>query len=511
MRERTIFLGIDVGTSGSKAILIDATGSVLAKSLIEYQLHTPKPLWSEQNPHDWWQATVQAIQNVLTISKTEASDISCIGLTGQMHGLVLLDQAGEVLRPAILWNDQRTGAQCDKIHNRVGIQRVIEITGKPALTGFTAPKILWVREHEPHIYKSILTILLPKDYIRYRLTGSLLTDVADASGTSLFDVGQRTWSDEMIQSLDITHSWLPEAHESPVISARVDNTGSKVTGLLEGTPVVAGAGDQAAEAVGCGIVNQDVISVTVGTSGVVFAAMPTYDREKIGELHGYCHAVPNMWHVMGVMLSAGGSLRWYRDNLVRVKSRNSEEHDISDYDALIKETAAIPPGCEGLLFLPYLMGERTPYADPLARGAFIGLTMRHTRAHLTRAVLEGIAFGLKDSLERARKLGIKFQKIRISGGGARSKSWREIMANVFQSDVTTVNVTEGAAYGAALLAATGGGAFDSVPEAVNAMVLDVDNTKPGESQEIYQSYYQQYSELYPALSHSFHTISALDA
>jgi len=337
-----------------------------------------------------------------------------------------------------------------------------------------------------------------------------LTDVADASGTSLFDVSQRDWSDEMIQALDISRAWLPDVHESPVISSRVHTEGANATGLREGTPVVAGAGDQAAEAVGCGIVGQDAISVTVGTSGVVFAAMPSYDHIQTGILHGYCHAVPDMWHVMGVMLSAGGSLRWYRDNLGQCNTLISEERQLSSYDALIKDISTIPPGCEGLIFLPYLTGERTPHADPLARGAFIGLTMRHTRAHIIRAVLEGVAFGLRDSLELIRILGIQYKRIRISGGGARSGLWRHIMADVFQSDISTVNVMEGAAFGAALLAAVGVGAFSSVSEAVSAIICDVETTTPSDAQTIYQSYYQLYRELYPALAPSFHSISTLD-
>ncbi|MEE8460243.1 MAG: xylulokinase, partial [Phycisphaerales bacterium] len=434
-------------------------------------------------------ATVASIKQVLAEANAEPGRISGIGLTGQMHGLVLLDDSGTVLRPAILWNDQRCAAECDEIHTRVGRDRLIARTGKPALAGFTAPKILWVRAHEPAVFSAATTMLLPKDFVRYRLSGRKLSDVADASGTSLFDVGERRWSDEIVDALEVPRAWLPEVTESPVISSAVSADGAAVSGLLQGTPVVAGAGDQAAEAVGCGIVDDGAVSVTIGTSGVVFAATRQMTTDTAGLLHAYCHAAPGLWHIMGVMLSAGGSLRWYRDTIGG-----------EPYDKLTAAAAAVPAGCEGLLFLPYLTGERTPHADPLARGAFVGLTLRHGKAHLTRAVLEGVTFGLKDSLLLVRELGVDVSRVRVSGGGARSAMWRQLMADVFNLEVVTVNVTQGAAFGAALLAGVGIGAWPGVVEATRAVVRETDSVSPGADAAVYQDVYLRYRKLYPALA-----------
>ena len=367
MAERDLLLGIDVGTGGCKALLVDSRGEVIADATTEYPLSTPKALWSEQDPEHWWQATIAGITQVLAGANVEPGRIAGVGLTGQMHGLVLLDDGGEVLRPAILWNDQRCGEQCDEIHRRLGRDSVIRRTGKPVLTGFTAPKILWVRAHEPEVYRAVARVLLPKDFVRYRLTGTFLSDVTDASGTSLFDVGERRWSDEILEALQIPRAWLPEVTESPVASAAVSAAGACKTGLVEGTPVVAGAGDQAAEAVGCGVVEDGRVSITIGTSGVVFAATETCQLDLNGQLHSYCHAIPGMWHVMGVMLSAGGSLRWFRDTLGGEEITQAADRSIDPYDVLIEGASTIQPGCEGLLFLPYLTGERTPYADPNAR------------------------------------------------------------------------------------------------------------------------------------------------
>ena len=488
MAERDLLLGIDVGTGGCKALLIDPRGAVLASAMTEYPLSTPRPLWSEQDPERWWQATIASITQVLAAAKAEPRRVAGIGLTGQMHGLVLLDDAGAALRPAILWNDQRCAAECDEIHARIGRETVIARTGKPALTGFTAPKILWVRTHEPEIFSAATAMLLPKDFVRYRLTGRKLSDVADASGTSLFDVGARRWSDEIVDALDIPSAWLPEVTESPVASSVLDADGAAATGLLEGTPVVGGAGDQAAEAVGCGIVDDGAVSVTIGTSGVVFAATGGMTPDPAGRLHAYCHAAPGLWHVMGVMLSAGGSLRWYRDTIGG-----------EPYETLIGAAASVPAGCEGLLFLPYLTGERTPHADPHARGAFVGLTLRHDKPHLTRAVLEGVIFGLKDSLQLVRELGVNVSRVRVSGGGARSAMWRRMMADVFDLDIVTVNVTQGAAFGAALLAGAGTGVWPGVVEATRAVVRETDSVSPGPDVAVYEACYQQYRELYPTL------------
>ncbi len=500
-------LGIDVGTSGSKAILIDADGAVKASVTTEYPLHTPQPLWAEQNPSDWWAATVASIKQVLENSGVVAADVAGVGLTGQMHGLVLLDGQGEVLRPCIMWNDQRTAAQCAAITEKVGLDNVLRLTGNPILPGFTAPKIVWVREHEPDVYAKVAKVLLPKDYARYRLTGGFFGEVSDASGTSMFDVGQRRWSDDMLQALEVPREWLPEVTESPEVSACVSAEAAAETGLLEGTPVVGGGGDQAAQAVGTGIVAEGVVSATLGTSGVVFAASDSYRVEPQGRLHAFCHAVPGMWHLMGVMLSAAGSFRWYRDTLGQEEVAQARETGRDAYDILTEAAAEVAPGCEGLLFLPYLTGERTPYPDPNARGVFFGLTLRHGKQHLTRAVLEGVSYGLLDSLELMRALGLSIEQVRASGGGARSSLWRQILADVFDAEIVTVNVTEGAAYGAALLAGVGAGVYASVPEACEAAIRLTGRTEPGPAVSVYADYYPRYRALYPALAPEFAAIA----
>ena len=492
MTDRDLLLGIDVGTGGCKALLVDSRGEVIAHATTEYPLSTPKPLWCEQDPEQWWSATSASIKKVLATANVEPGRVAGVGLTGQMHGLVLLDGHGEVLRPAILWNDQRCAEQCDEIHAMIGRETMIARTGKPVLTGFTAPKILWVRTHEPEVFRAAASMLLPKDFVRYRLTGMFQSDVTDASGTSLFDVGERRWSDEILETLHIPRAWLPEVTESPVACGAVSADGALVTGLVEGTPVVAGAGDQAAEAVGCGVVDDGSVSITIGTSGVVFAATRAFTPDPAGRLHAYCHATAGLWHVMGVMLSAGGSLRWYRDML-----------GSDSYDTLIEAAAGVEPGCEGLLFLPYLSGERTPHADPHARGAFVGLTLRHGRSHLTRAVLEGITFGLKDSLELAGALGVAVTRVRVSGGGARSAMWRQLMADILNVEVATVNVTRGAAFGAALLAGVGVGAWPGVVDAARSVVRETDLLRPGADRSVYDECYRRYRALYPALAPTF--------
>jgi xylulokinase len=420
-----------------------------------------------------------------------------------MHGLVLLDQYGEVLRPCIMWNDQRTAAQCTAITEKVGAQRVLKLTGNPILPGFTAPKIVWVRQEEPDVFGQVAKVLLPKDYVRYRLTGDFLTEVSGASGTSLLDVGRRRWSDEMIGALEIPRGWLPEVTESPEVSAHVSTHAARRTGLLEGTPVVGGAGDQAAQAIGTGVVVEGIVSATLGTSGVVFAASEQYRVEPEGRLQAYCHAVPGMWHLMGVMLSAAGSLRWYRDTLTDAAHADPDQPERDPYEALLEPAARVAPGCEGLIFLPYLSGERHPHPDPNARGAFMGLTLRHSKAHLTRSVLEGVSYGLLDLLELMRALGLSIEQVRASGGGARSPLWRQILADVFGTEMVTVNVTEGAAYGAALLAGVGAGVYPSVPEACKAVIRLTDSVEPGPATAVYADYYPLYRALYPALASEF--------
>lgn len=496
-------MGIDVGTTGAKALLIDADGAVEASTTTEYPMTTPRPLWAEQEPADWWAAAVTSIQRVLKKGDVSPERVIGVGLTGQMHGLVLLDAQGDVLRPCIMWNDQRTGEQCAQITQAVGEDNILRLTGNPVLPGFTAPKILWVRQHEPHVYEQVTKALLPKDYVRYRLTGEFFSEVSDASGTSLFNVGQRRWSDEMLKALDIPGAWLPEVTESPEVSAKVNTWAARECGLLAGTPVVGGAGDQAAQAVGTGIVTEGLLSVTLGTSGVVFAASGNYRVEPEGKLHAFCHAVPGMWHLMGVMLSAGGSFRWYRDTLGDLERAEAAESNRDAYQILTEEAARVSPGCEGLIFLPYLSGERTPHADPNARGVFFGLTLRHDKAHLTRAVLEGVSYGLRDSLELMRDLGLSIEQVRASGGGARSPLWRQILADVFDTELATVDVTEGAAYGAALLAGVGVGAHQTVTDACDVAIKVSGRVEPSSAASTYADYYPRYRSLYPALAPEF--------
>jgi xylulokinase len=504
----TYFLGIDVSTTGAKALIIDEQGSVAATHTTEYPLSTPKPLWSEQDPHDWWNGACASIKAALSKANLSGEALSAIGLTGQMHGLVMLDKSDQVLRPAILWNDQRTGPQCEEITVRVGgLDRLLALTGNQVLPGFTAPKIVWVRENEPAVYEKTTHILLPKDYVRFLLTGEYATEVSDASGMSLLDVEKRAWSKEMLSALDIPTAWLPTCTESDQVSGRISESAAKATGLRVGTPVVGGGGDQAAQAVGSGIVTSGVISVTSGTSGVVFAHSDHYAAEPQGRLHAFCHAVPGKWHYMGVMLSAGGSFRWLRDAIGDVEKTAAQLIGVDPYELLTQEAAAAPVGSEGLLFLPYLTGERTPYPDPQARGAFVGLTLRHGKAHLVRSVLEGVSFGLRDSLDLIKGLGVPIAQVRASGGGARSAVWRQIQADVFGTELVLVNVTEGAAYGAALLAGVGAGAYRSVEEAVNATVKITDHTAPITANvKEYETLYPAYRGLYPALKETFHSL-----
>jgi xylulokinase len=489
------FLGIDTSTTSSKALLIDERGDVIAVASSPHTLQTPRPLWSEQNPQEWWNAAVMSIRAVFGKAGISRESIGAVGLTGQMHGLVLLDEVGNVLRPAILWNDQRTQSQCDEIHQRIGRERFIQITGNVALTGFTAPKILWVKENEPDVYAKAKHVLLPKDYVRYKLTGEYAMDKADGSGTVLFDLKSRDWSREVLDALGIDASWMPPTFEGPEFTGYVNEEAASITGLKVGTPVAAGGGDQAAQAVGVGAVEPGVVALTVGTSGVVFATTPSALIERMGRLHAFCHAVPGMWHFMGVMLSAAGSLQWYRDTLA----------SNMDFDELLKEAEAVPAGCEGLQFLPYLSGERTPYPDPLARGAFIGLTVRHNRAHMTRAVLEGVSFGLKDGFTLIQNAGLgQITQVRASGGGTKSALWKQILASVLEAELVTVNTTEGAAYGAALLAGVGAGAWSDVVSACNVAVKLTGSTMPDPAQvDAYRKAYPLYQELYPALKSNF--------
>ena len=482
---------------------------MVASATTEYPLSTPRPLWSEQTPEDWWQGACASIQAVLRHAGLRGKDVSGVGLTGQMHGLVLMNRSGEVLRPAILWNDQRTGPQCGEITDRIGgLGELLKLTGNAVLPGFTAPKILWVRQNEPAVYERAAHVLLPKDYVRYRLTSEYATEVSDASGTSLLDVARRRWSPQMLSALEIPVHMLPRCTESPEVSGKIEGPAARASGLKAGTPVVGGAGDQAAQAVGSGIITPGVISVTLGTSGVVFAHSETFFAEAQGRLHAFCHAVPRKWHLMGVMLSAGGSFRWLRDALGETERSAALRTGEDPYDLLTREAAGAPVGCDGLLFLPYLTGERMPHPDPTARGAFVGLTVRHRKGHIVRSVLEGVAFGLRDSLEMIKGLDVPIQQVRVSGGGARSPLWRQIHADVFGAELVMVNVTEGAAYGAALLAAVGAGVYASVDEAVGRTVHVTHSTSPiPENVRRYGELYSIYRSLYPALRPAFQALA----
>ena len=487
-------LGIDVSTTATKAVLLDEAGVVRATGVAEYGFATPRPLWSEQDPSLWWAATPAAIRGALASAGLRAEEVVAVGLTGQIHGAVLLDAAGDVLRPAILWNDQRTGAECELIRAAVGPRRLIEITGNDALPGLTAPKLVWVRRHEPEVWRRIAHLLLPKDYVRLRLTGDYAVDVADGAGTLLFDLAARTWSAEVVAALGIDPAWLPATFEGPAVTGVVTAEAAAATGLRPGTPVVAGGWDQAANAVGVGVVAPGTMALSLGTSGVVFAPTDRPIFDPLGRVHAFCHALPDRWHFMSVMLSAAGSLRWFRDAFAPGEA----------YGDLVAAAGAVPAGSNGLLFLPYLSGERSPHPDPLARAAFVGLTLGHDLRHLTRAVLEGVAFGLRDGLDLMVAAGLPAPvQIRASGGGTASPLWRQILADVLNAEIATVATTEGAAYGAALLAAVGAGWFTDVESATSALVVATPAAQPGPEASRYAEIHGLYQRLYPALAPTF--------
>ncbi len=489
-------IGLDTSTTATKAVVIDRSGGVVATGIAEYGYEVPRPMWSEQDPGLWWNGAIAAIRSALARG-IDANDVVAVGLTGQMHGAVLLDRGGTVLRPAILWNDQRTAKACDAIRDAVGPERLIEITGNDALTGFTAPKLVWVRDHEPEVWARVAHVLLPKDYVRFRLTDRYVLDKADGSGTLLFDLAARDWSPEVLAALRIDPAWLPPTCEGPEVTAHISTFAANATGLRAGTPVVAGGGDQSANAVGVGAVEPGVVALSLGTSGVVFATTAAPLRDPAGQVHAFCHAVPGRWHMMTVMLSAAGSLRWFRDALAPGE----------DFGALAASAAAVPPGADGLFFLPYLSGERSPHADPQARGAFVGLTVGHDRRHMTRAVLEGVAFGLRDGLDQMVSAGmVAPTQIRASGGGTASPLWRQILADVLGAEVATVSTTEGAAYGAGALAAVGAGWFKSVGDAARSWVHVAPAARPGSDATGYAARHAVYRELYPALAPTFHRL-----
>lgn len=495
-------LGIDVGTTGARALLVSPTGGVRGAASHDYRMATPAPGWAEQDPVDWVAGVMRAAREALIAAGQP--NVLAIGLTGQMHSLVLLDAHGQVVRPAILWCDQRTTAQCRQITAIVGAKRLIELTCNPALEGFTAPKILWVREHEPDAYSRTRQALLPKDYLRFVLTGDFVTDASDASGTLLLDVRHRRWSTEMLAALDIPATWLPEVVESPVTTGRLTASMAAELGLPAGTPVVAGGGDQAAGGVGNGVVRPGIVSATIGTSGVVFAHSAAVTLDPGGRVHTFCHAVPDAWHIMGVTQGAGLSLRWWREQFAAAETATAQRLGTDPYTLITAEAATAPAGADGLHWLPYLMGERTPHLDANARGVLYGITGRHSRAHVLRAVMEGVVYSLRDSLEILREMQVPVTEVRASGGGARSALWRQIQADVFASPVVTVHAQEGPAYGAALLAAVGHGLYPSVPAACDAWIRQDSSTAPIPGHvAVYAEQYPIYRALYPALAPLF--------
>jgi xylulokinase len=486
-------IGVDVGTSGTRALAVTADGELVAEATRPHELLTPRPGWTEQDPHQWWDAT----QTVL--AEVARDDVVGLGLTGQMHGSVFLDGAGEVIRPALLWNDQRTASECDEITGKVGAERILEIAGNPALTGFQAPKIRWLANHEPEAFARVASVLLPKDYVRLRLTGEHATDASDASGTLLLDVRARDWSSEILDALEIPAEWLPRVHEGPEVTGTLRADLAAELGLPAGLPVAAGGGDNAAAAVGVGVVREGAVSTSIGTSGVLFAHRDAFAPDPSGRVHAFCHAVPGAWHLMAVALSSGGSLSWWREAV----------GGGADFDTLVAEADAVTPGSEGLLFLPYLTGERTPHLDPHARGGFVGLTLRHGRGHLTRAVMEGVAFSLRDGLEIMRGLGTPDDDLRAVGGGARSPLWMRLQADVYGRPIRRTVIDEGPAYGAALLAGVAAGVFADVEEASARVRVRAEVTEPDpERARRYDEQYAIYAGLYPALREAMHALAA---
>jgi xylulokinase len=490
------FLGIDVGTGGTRALVIDEAGRVIASATEEHRDFTsPQIGWAEQDPGDWWRACGLAVHKVLANSQLRGDQITCVGLSGQMHGAVLLDERSQVVRPALIWCDVRTEKQSRDLTADIGAARLIELTSNPALTNFTLTKCLWVRENEPELWNKVRSFMLPKDYVRLQLTGEKATDMADASGTLLLDVAHRRWSKEILQLVGLEESLLPDLYESPEICGRVSAAGAAATGLKSGTPVVAGAGDQAAGAIGMGIVSPGKVSATIGTSGVVFAATARPSLDPAGRLHTFCHALPGRWFVMGVTQAAGLSLRWFRDQFASRTNGNSDS-----YEQLTDRAANVPPGSDGLLWAPYLMGERTPYLDPNARGMLVGLTASHTRDHVVRAILEGVAFSLRDTFTIFEEIEVPVETIRLGGGGARSKLWRQIQADIYGQQVEIVEAEEGAAYGAAILAGVGAKAWPSVDAACEAVVRIAGSVNPNsDDSRVMAKAYAAYRRLYPAM------------
>jgi xylulokinase len=494
-------LGIDVGTGGTRAVIMDDRGAIISSATEDHEpFASPTIGWAEQHPEDWWRATGIAVRKALVEGKLRAQQIACVGFSGQMHGAVMLDDRFEVVRPALIWCDVRTEKQCKDLAQQIGTERLIELTCNPPLANFTLTKFLWTRENEPENWKRVRFVMLPKDYVRFRLTGERAIDMADASGTLMLDVADRRWSSEVLQAVEIDASVLPSLYESPEVCGKVSIKGAEQTGLAVGTPVIVGAGDQAAGAVGMGIVAPGAVSATIGTSGVVFAATDRPALDSRGRLHTFCHAVPGRWHVMGVTQAAGQSLRWFRDNLMS----SCERRDGDPYERLTSEAAKVPAGSDGLLWAPYLMGERTPHLDPNARGVLAGLTASHSRGHVVRAILEGVAFSLKDTFTIFEEMRVPVKSIRLGGGGARSPLWRQIQADIYGQDVEIVAAEEGAAYGAAILAGVGAKIWPTVDAACQSVVKVVERIPPKpESKTVMMEQYAAYRRIYPAMKSIF--------
>ncbi len=490
-------LGIDVGTGGTRAVIMDDRGGIVASATAEHEpFASPKIGWAEQQPQDWWRAARLAVRQAIAQGKLQKEQIACVGFSGQMHGAVMLDGSDQVVRPALIWCDVRTEKQCQELSQQIGFERLIQLTCNPPLANFTLTKFLWTRENEPENWSRVRSVMLPKDYVRFRLTGERAIDVADASGTLMLDVARRQWSAEVLQAVEIDRAILPNLYESPEVCGKISAKGAEETGLAAGTPVVAGAGDQAAGAVGMGIVAPGVVSATIGTSGVVFAATDRPALDPAGRLHTFCHAIPGRWHVMGVTQAAGLSLRWFRDTFMSSCAQDGAD----PYERLTAEAATTPAGADGLLWAPYLMGERTPHLDPNARGVLVGLTASHTRAHVVRAILEGVAFSLKDTFTIFSEMNLPVKRIRLGGGGARSSLWRQIQADVYGDEVEIVEAEEGAAYGAAILAGVGAGLWPSVDKACESVVRVANRVQPNAANvSAMESNYAAYRRIYPAM------------
>lgn len=503
-------IGIDIGTSGTKTVLFDEKGTTIASATVEYPLYQPKNGYAEQNPEDWYNASVSTIRTVLEKSGVDKNDVKGIGLSGQMHGLVMLDENNQVIRPSIIWCDQRTAKECEEITERVGAERLIAITANPALTGFTASKILWVRNNEPENYKKCRHILLPKDYVRLMLTGEYATEVSDASGMQLLDIPARQWSDEILEKLEIDKALLAKVYESPEITGTITEQAAALTGLAAGTPVVGGAGDNAAAAVGTGVVEDGKAFTTIGTSGVVFAHTSDITIDKKGRVHTFCCAVPGCWHVMGVTQGAGLSLKWFRDNFCSAERETAKYMGVDEYYLMDKQAEQVPIGANRLLYLPYLMGERTPHLDPNARGVFFGLSAMHTKRDMLRAVMEGVTYSLRDCVEVCREMGVSVSDMMACGGGGSSPLWRQMLADLYGCSVKTASSKEGPALGVAILAMVGAGIYESVPAACKA-VIRTDKVQEPVQEHIpqYETYYQLYRTLYPAMQEQFAALAAL--